>query len=253
MSGFKDLFSGHAVDYARYRPVYPRALYQWLSDHCSDHSRVWDCATGNGQAALALADHFNQVIATDASAQQIDSATPHPNVDYRVATAENSGLEDHSVGLVTVAQALHWFNLEVFYLEVKRVLKPGGLLAVWTYELTTVNADVDRVVWKLYEDILGEYWSPHRVLVEQGYQTLPFPFEELQTPDFMIEHQWSLQDLMGYLYTWSAAKKYEQTHGKNPLNLVTDELTEAWQASLSDNAESTLSVRWPIKIRAGRV
>ena len=181
---FKDHFSGHAADYSRYRPgAYPTALYQALAALAPDTARAWDCATGNGQAALGLAAHFEWVDATDASSKQIEVAQPHPRVRYATAPAEASGLVDASISLVTVAQALHWFDLPKFYTEVRRVAKPEAVIACWCYMHCAVTPAVDKATGRLYEDILGDsYWPPERKHVENAYRDLDFPFTRIELP-----------------------------------------------------------------------
>ncbi len=180
---FKDYFSGHAPDYAQYRPCYPAALFTWLAQQCTERDRVWDCATGNGQAAISLAEHFSHVIATDGSATQIRQAPSHARISYRIALAEASSLEADSCDLVTVAQALHWFQLESFYAEVRRALKPDGLLAIWCYGCPQMSTpELNARLQAYYGETLDDFWTPERRLVETGYATLNFPFEELTAP-----------------------------------------------------------------------
>ena len=179
----KDHFSGHAACYQQFRPNYPDALFTYLAALCPAHELAWDCATGNGQAAVALAPHFERVIATDASAQQIDQAGPHPNVEYLVAPADKAPINDGIVDLVTVAQALHWFDVKSFYAEVNRSLKSGGVLAVWCYQLHSINPEIDSIVTQLYSGIVGPYWPPERKIVEDGYKSLPYRSTNLPRPN----------------------------------------------------------------------
>ncbi len=244
---FQDHFSGHAADYARFRPHYPLALFEWLAQVAPARELAWDCATGNGQAAVALAAYFAEVHATDASAEQVAQAQPHPGVRYVVAPAEASGLADTTVDLVTVAQALHWFDLDRFYGEVRRVLKPAGVLAVWSYGLFECAPAVDAAVRRLYADIVGPYWPMERRLVEQGYQSLPFPFAELQVPAFAMEAQWTLAETAGYLNTWSAVQRYRNDRSEDPLQRVAADLASAW-----GDAERARTIRWPLHLRVGR-
>jgi len=159
---FKDHFSGHAAAYATCRPGYPRDLVAAVARLHREHRLALDTGTGNGQAAVGLAEHFDRVVATDPSAQQLAHATPHPRVEYRIAPSEASGLPDGSVDLVTAAQAFHWFDFDRFFAEVKRILAPGGAVAIWTYNLPRVDPAVDRQIDRLAHDVTGPYWPPER-------------------------------------------------------------------------------------------
>lgn len=244
---FRDLFSKQATDYARFRPTYPRALFQHLSDACADHALAWDCATGNGQAATALAAHFRKVIATDASEKQLAEARPFPGVEYRRAPAEESGLARHSTDLITVAQAFHWFDQPRFFREVARVSKPGGLLAVWCYATCVIDPAVDAVITELYRDVLGPYWDDGRRLVEEGYRNEKFPFEEIAAPRASMGMAWAVTDLIGYLGTWSALVKYRDATGDDPRHSFIPKLQRAWGDL---GAEKT--VTWPLHVRLFR-
>ncbi|OWY18210.1 class I SAM-dependent methyltransferase [Sphingobacteriales bacterium UPWRP_1] len=243
---FKDYFSTQSDIYAKYRPGYPDALYDFLLQLTPDRLTAWDCATGNGQVAVVLAQHFTTVFATDASPAQINHAAARPNIHYSVATAENSGLASLSTNLITVAQALHWFNFDAFYTEVRRVGKPGSVLAVWGYELCEVTPAVDAVFMYYYNHILAGFWAQERMYVENRYTNIPFPFNEVATPLFYIELQYNFFEFCGYLNSWSATQKYRQQHGQNPLELVAAQLLEAW-----GNAEQMRFVRFPVFMRAG--
>jgi len=244
---FKDHFSTHASGYARYRPRYPEALFAYLASLCSAHTLAWDCGTGNGQAAHGLAPHFAGIIATDASADQIANAVPHERITYQVAPAAQSPLASGTADLVTVAQALHWFDLDAFYAEAHRVLKPTGVLAVWTYAALQINLEVDAVVHRYYAEIVDRYWPPERRIVEQGYRTIPFPFDEEQPPDITLALEWSLDDLLGYLGTWSATQRFVKMQGTNPLDQIKDALSRAWGTPLEKK-----QTRWPLHLRVGR-
>jgi len=251
---FKDYFSGHAADYATYRPHYPAELFAWLAQQCPQQERAWDCATGNGQAAIALAQHFQQVIATDGSAAQLKQAPSHPQVSYHVALAENSPVKDSSVDLVTVAQAVHWFDLERFYAEVKRALKPGGLFAIWCYGRPLLPTTVlDEVLVYYYSNVLDDYWTPERRVVEAGYRDLPFLLEELDAPAFSMQVKWTLPQLIGYLYTWSATQRYIAAHQVNPLEALAEKFAEVWPDDVyGETGEPAIAISWPISLRAGR-
>src|SRR5690606_3577969 len=181
---FKDHFSTHAAIYREARPEYPPALFDFLRAQAPGAELAWDAGCGNGQASVALADHFAQVVATDPSAEQLAHAQPRPNIDYRVEPAERSSLAAASTDLVCVAQALHWFDLERFHAEVRRVSKPGGIVAFWTYADCRVSPAVDACKDRLYLDLTAPYWPAERALVENGYADLAFPFEPIATPDF---------------------------------------------------------------------
>ena len=244
---FHDHFSGHASDYSRFRPQYPPALYAWLAEIAPAQDRVWDCATGNGQAALALAEHFAEVWATDASATQIAAAPAHPSIRFRVHPAEASGLDQGAVSLVTVAQALHWFDFEPFFAEAQRVLRPGGVLAAWCYELFAITPAVDAPMFALYQQILSEDWPPERRHVETGYAQVPWPWAELATPAFAMEADWTVEQTLGYLRTWSACRRYIAREGRDPVGQVEGAIREAWGAA------KTRRVRWPLRLRASRL
>jgi SAM-dependent methyltransferase len=245
---FRDLFSAQAADYARFRPTYPRALFQHLSEACAGHDLVWDCGTGNGQAAVALAPFFRKVIATDPSSKQLAEVVPQEKVEYRKASGEESGLVAASTDLITVAQAFHWLNQPRFFAEVARVSKPGGLLAVWCYELCSINPAIDAVVMELYRDILGPYWDAGRRLVEEGYRNEKFPFPELTAPKATMGLSWDFADLVGYLGTWSALVKYREAKGEDPRILVMTALKNAW-----GDAGVERTVTWPLPVRLFRV
>ena len=249
MSGsFHDHFSGISNRYADFRPRYPATLFDYLSTLVPRESVVWDCAAGNGQASVDLAERFGRVVATDASREQIASAKPHPRIEYRVAPAEASGLPGEAIGLVTVAQALHWFDFERFYAEVRRVLKPGGVLAVWAYGITEVEGDaVHKLTNDFYANIVGPYWPPERMLVEEGYRTIPFPFTEIEPPIVRMEAKWALEQLLGYFSTWSATNRYIKAKGSNPVEPLREELSRVW-----GDPELPRLITWPVSIRIGR-
>ncbi len=243
---FKDYFSTHSIDYAKYRPRYPASLFEYLSSVASQHERAWDCATGNGQAALGLAPFFQQVIGTDASLSQLENAQRHERITYRVATAEKTDIESESVDLVTVAQALHWFDLDAFYEEVRRVLKQSGVVAVWAYNLLEIEPELDALINRFYGETVGPYWPPERRLIEEGYEALAFPFRELKPPVVLMEASWNLAELTGYLRTWSATKRLIEARGFDPVTDLTSELLPIWDAP-----EQAKKVRWPLNLRVG--
>jgi SAM-dependent methyltransferase len=243
-----DLFSRNAATYAAARPRYPAALYEAILAVTPGRSVVWDCATGNGQAAVDLARYFDRVIATDASAEQLRHALPAPNVEYRHASAEDSGLSPDAVDLTTVAQALHWLDHERFYGEVRRVSVPGGVFAAWTYGSCHAGDDVELLLRDFEDGLLGPYWDPRRRWVDEGYRTIPFPFAEFPMPAFELRVEWSLSQLGGYLRSWSAVARYRQAHGNDPVTPLLDRIVKHWGAP-----EATRVIVWPLRARVGRV
>lgn len=250
MSAFADHFSARAGGYAAFRPDYPTELVDWVASLAPSRALAWDCATGSGQAAVALAERFERVVATDASAAQIASARPHPRVAYRVARAEASGLEAASAGLVTVAQALHWLDVPAFWSEVRRVLAPRGAVAAWGYGNPRLDdARADRVLTRFLAETVGPDWPPERAILLDGYRSLPFPFEEVrEAPRFELTRAWTLDELLGYVSTWSATARHAERTGRDPLPELAEALRPLWPAG--DGSRST--VRWPITLRAGR-
>jgi SAM-dependent methyltransferase len=245
---FKDHFSGQAPTYSMFRPTYPATLFEWLAAAAPRPDRVWDAGTGNGQAARGLADHFRQVVGTDASAAQVAEAAPHRRVEYRVAPAEASGLPAAWADLVTVAQALHWFDFPRFFDEAKRVLAPDGLLAVWCYgDPRLDNPAIDRIVHGYNRGTVEQYWPRERDLVLAAYGTIPFPFREIRTPSLAMEATWTLPQLAGYLRSWSATARYAKALGRDPIDAVEADLRHAWGPP-----DVARVIRWPLTIRAGR-
>jgi SAM-dependent methyltransferase len=244
---FEDNFSTQSKQYAQYRPQYPDAMYEYFASIASTRSLVWDCGTGNGQAALGLAKHFEKVYATDASAEQIAHAYAHTNIEYHVANAEQVDIASGSVDLVTVAQAVHWFDFGKFYAEVKRVLRPNGVLAVWTYGLPEISAQVDRLLGEFYSHTLSGFWPERIRYIEEKYVTLPFPFEELKPPSFVMKTEWSLDQLMGFLDSWSATQNYRKQNKKHPLDEVLQDFLDAW-----GNQKVKREIRWRLYFRIGR-
>lgn len=242
---FKDHFSRDAKGYAEFRPNYPAELFAWLASVSPGRALAWDAGTGNGQAAVGLAAHFERVLATDPSEQQVAQAVPHQRVEYRLA-AETAGLDAESADLVTVAQALHWFDRAKFWTEAKRVLRPGGIVAVWCYELQRVSPDLDRIINRFYRDTVGAWWTPERRLVEEGYRTVEFPFSELTVPRFSMTTEWTVAHQVGYLGTWSAVGRYREETGADPIPEVEALLEPVW-------GDQVRRVEWPLSVRAGRV
>jgi len=245
---FKDNFSIQSSAYAAYRPLYPETLFRYLVGECREHKLAWDAGTGNGQAAQGLALHFDKVYATDASSKQILNALPHENISYVVANEQVPVLKRRSVNLITVAQALHWFDIEVFYAEAERVLKRYGVLACWSYKLFRINPDVDREIDFLYTNILGNYWDPEQRLVDTGYRTLSFPFREFRAPKIKLISRWDFEKMLGFLRSWSAVANYKKREGNDPIEEILERLKAVW----GEPAEKK-NVKWPVSIRVGRI
>ena len=246
-SAFKDHFSESAGAYALNRPTYPPELAKVLAEASPARDLALDCGCGNGQLSVLLADHFKRVVATDASAGQIENAKPHDGVEFRVAPAEVSGLPDGSVDLITAAQAAHWFDLDAFYAEARRIARPGALLALITYGVMNVDGKIGAAIDDFYWQHMGPYWPPERRHVEVGYRTLAFPFEEMSLPEVVIERQWSRQQFLGYVDTWSALRTAIKAGQQSILDDFTAELAAIWPD------DDIVTFRWPVTIRAGRV
>ena len=245
---FKDYFSGHADLYVQARPRYPAALFEWIATQAPARACVWDVGCGNGQASLALAQHFEHVIATDPSGEQLRNAAAHPRIEYKHEPAEHTSIADHGVDAVTVAQALHWFELDAFVAEVRRVAKSGALFAAWCYANCSVTPAVDAVIAHLYDDILGAYWSPERRLVDEGYGSLDIPFAPITAPAFEMRVDWNAQQLLAYLTSWSSAQRYLKVTGNDAVAAIATELMAAWHGR-----RHVRPVRWSLAVRAGRV
>ncbi len=243
---FKDHFSIQAREYARSRPQYPTGLFKWLSSLVENHEQAWDVATGNGQAAVALSPHFHQIIATDASQEQIKHAFHKPNIHYKIAAAEKSGIKENSIDLITVAQALHWFNFSQFYQEVHRVAKKNAIIAAWAYQLVNINEQLDLIIRHFYENTVGSYWPLERKYIDQSYRTIPFPFPVVEAPRFQMEKSWTLDQLVNYLLTWSAVQNYIRKNRQNPVDLIIDKLDRTW----GDGPQEKKAF-WPIILKVG--
>lgn len=244
---YADLFSRHAGQYAAARPRYPEALFDWLSAVAPRLELAWDCATGNGQAAISLATRFARVIATDASSSQLAHAEPHPRIVYRQAVAEASGLDPGSADVVTVAQALHWLDLPSFFEEVRRVLAPGGVLAAWSYGVPQISPAIDVEVDRLYRETLQHYWADRRWLVDEGYASIEMPFDALEAPTLQLQQSWTLAAFTAYLRTWSAVQRYLADRDRDPVDAVEYALRPLW-----GEPHEKRVVLWPLAVRAAR-
>ncbi len=241
----KDYFSGHSRLYATFRPTYPDALYQFIFNHLQSRSSAWDCATGNGQVAHVLAKHFKQVHATDISQQQLDNAHQAENILYSVQPAEKTNFPDQTFDLITVGQAMHWFDLTQFYTEVRRVIKPDGLLAVWGYSVCSVNPTIDEFFLDFYNNVVGPYWDSARKMVDEEYRNVPFPFDQVLTPKFSLKVEWTLEQFGGYLSTWSATQKYMKANNHDPVPEIIKYLLPIWGG--------VKTVTFPVFLKLGKL
>jgi SAM-dependent methyltransferase len=245
---FKDHFSEIAAHYAAFRPVYPEALAEYLATISPARNLAWDAGCGSGQLSLLLANKFEKIIATDASAEQLQQARPHPHVTYRLARAEDSGIEAGTVDLCTAAQAVHWFDIRGYYAEIQRVAKKGAIVALICYPLTEVEEPIGGILRRFYGGTLGPYWPPERRDIENGYSTLPFPFEELKAPDIAMEAEWNFTQFAGYIETWSAVRALKKSPYASDWPAFLEEAAKAW----GDLAKKR-PMRWPSFMRIGRV
>ncbi|HKY63980.1 MAG TPA: class I SAM-dependent methyltransferase [bacterium] len=244
----KDLFSTQAGVYARYRPTYPKALFEYLASLVTRRRAAWDCATGNGQAALALTPYFERIDASDLSAKQIEQAVAHPKIEYWVSPAEHTPFPDHRFDLITVAQAYHWLDFAAFAAEVRRVARPEGIVAIWCYGLANCeDLKVEALVREFYRDKVGSYWDKERKYVEDGYATVAFPYRELPARSFSMSLSWSREDLLGYLGTWSSVQHYIKDRGSDPVAEFAASLQAAWPG------EAAKRFDFPLSLRVGRV
>ena len=241
----KDLFSANSQLYQQARPSYPISVMQEIMKHVSEHHFAWDCGAGSGQFTQLLAPYFDYVVATDVSADQLQHAPYFKNVSYQVQPAEHTTFAARSFDLITVAQAIHWFDFDAFYKEVHRTLKPDGILAVVGYGLIQVQDPIiHTLIQDLYFKILNGYWDPERRYIDENYSSIPFPFEALAVPEFNMQYQWSAAQLLNYIQTWSAVKHYQQQNQRNPL--------QALEACL-ELQTGHLRVEFPVLLRLGRL
>lgn len=238
----KDNFSEQSNLYKAFRPTYPADLYDFMLDLVPEKNCAWDCGTGNGQVATELAKKFNQVYATDISRQQLEQAPRQPNIVYSVQQAGEPVFPDDYFNLITVAQAIHWFDFEPFYKEVNRTIKSGGIFAVIGYGLAETFPKADNIISRLFHEITGPYWDEERRYLDEKYQTIPFPFREIESPEFSSTFDWDFEHLFGYLKTWSAVKHYENHNGHSPLDLIYDELKTCWNDKIRN-------VKFPVYTR----
>jgi ubiquinone/menaquinone biosynthesis C-methylase UbiE len=244
----KDLFSEQASVYAKYRPTYPQALFDYIFRFVHEKGTAWDCGSGNGQAASVLADYFEKVEATDISAAQLKNAVQKKNIRYQLAPAENTPFADNSFDLITVATAYHWLNWKAFYAEATRVGKRDAVVAAWAYNVVQCDDEViNKAIHHFYYDVIYSYWDKERRHVEQSYQTVDFNFAPLPSKDFFIERQWNKEELLGYISSWSSVQNYQQQTGASPIPLFENILREVWPGG------EIKTFRFPLFLKIGRV
>ncbi|GAA4035834.1 class I SAM-dependent methyltransferase [Hymenobacter glaciei] len=243
-----DRFSTQAADYARYRIAYPAELYNWLLPQVESRERAWDCATGNGQVAAVLADLFVRVDATDLSENQLAQAPKRPNISYQKATAEHTPFPNQRFDLITVAQAVHWFDIEAYHAEVRRVARHGAVLAEWGYQLCRLETpELTQLLDEFHDVTSAPYWDTNRRHIENEYANLPFPFADVQHARFAVVKHWTAEDMLNYLRTWSATANYARQHdGADMVALVAEQLTQLW-------GPEARPATFPVFARAGRV
>lgn len=246
MSDIARLFGARAEAYASFRPAYPSALFDWLAAHSPGRQVALDIACGNGQASHPLLRHFDRVLASDASVEQLARSQPAAGLHLLVAEARRQPLADARVDLIVVAQALHWFADAAFFAEVARLLRPGGLFCAWCYSLMTIDERLDPLIERFYRTTLAGCWPAGRSSVDAGYADIQAPFRRVPVPTFALSVQWRLPQLLGYLRTWSAVQRWQQRHGRDPVAELTPALRDAWG---DDGA--LRSIDWPLHFLAG--
>ncbi|GLU55583.1 class I SAM-dependent methyltransferase [Dyadobacter frigoris] len=244
----KDNFSSHSRQYSVFRPTYPDEAIEFILNLVNNKTNVWDCGTGNGQLAGKLSPFFQHVYATDISENQIMNAVRKDNITYEVVSAENVTFNENFFDLITVAQAIHWFDFDNFYEKVRHTLKPDGIIAVIGYNLMTIDGECDKIIHRLYSDILGDtYWDKERKYLDEQYKTIPFPFQEIQAPSFSQKVKWNLDELIGYLNTWSAVQHFIKKNGTNPVDEVRKDFEKMW------GKEKQKEVTFPTLLRIGKL
>jgi SAM-dependent methyltransferase len=243
----KDNFSQQSDRYAKFRPRYPELLYDYLNSLVPRKENAWDCGSGNGQVAICLAKTFTQVFATDISQAQIDNALQAENIHYSVQPAEKTSFENNIFDLIVAAQAVHWFDFEKFYAEVKRTARKNALIVLLGYGRLQTSTEIDTLLDDFYFNQIGKYWDSERRYIDENYQTIPFPFEEIQAPKFTNTLQWDLEHLLGYLNTWSAVKHFTKHHNYNPVELLRKPLEQFW------TQKQILEVSFPLLLRIGKI
>ncbi len=247
MKQSKDKFSAQAAIYKKYRPVYPKGLYDVILNTTKGRGVCWDCATGNGQVANVLSDHFDAVFATDLSENQIKQAPQKSNITYSVSRAESTTFSDKQFDLITVAQAMHWFDFDAFGKEANRVLRDDGCICIWGYGPLKVEGEAGKLVDKFYKDIIGSYWDPERKHIDEGYKNVDLHFKSVELNNKMaIEENWTIEQLQGYFDSWSSVQNYIEKNSSNPVPEIMEEIKSVWGSS------EKLKVTLPIFLKIGK-
>lgn len=241
----KDNFSTQSDKYVQYRPTYPKELFDYLNTLVTNKESAWDCGTGNGQVAIELSKTFEKVYATDISQSQVENALQAENIFYSVQPAEKTAFDDNQFDLIVTAQAIHWFDFDKFYSEAKRTAKENALICVVGYGRMEISEQIDQIITDFYENVIGTYWDKERKYIDENYNTIPFPFHEIQTPNFVNTLQWPLEHLIGYLNTWSAVKHFIKQNEYNPIDKLQAEIGKYW------SKEETKEVKFPLLLRIG--
>ena len=243
----EDCFSKQAEAYSQFRPEYPKEFFDFLLAQVADNEICWDCATGNGQAAKNLSQYFKKIIATDLSAEQVQHAVPDTKISYHIVSAEQAHFEPHSLDLITVAQALHWFNLDIFYSNVKRFLKPNGIIATWGYDFFTISPELDEILDPYGREFLKNYWSEKNWILIGGYKNISFPFSKIESPNFYINVSWDYYQMKGYLESWSATQKFKDKNQSDPFESIRVQVENLWGAK-----EQKKIISWKLYSLLGR-
>jgi ubiquinone/menaquinone biosynthesis C-methylase UbiE len=241
----KDIFSKQSHLYAQFRPTYPKELFDFLLSLVQERTAAWDCGTGSGQVANQLATYFTEVFATDISENQINNAIKKENIHYKIESAEHTSFEDTIFDLITVAQAIHWFDFDKFYKEVDRTLKSKGIIAIIGYTLPRIDKQIDTIIDNFYDNVIGAYWDAERRYVDELYQTIPFPYNEIKAPTLSTTYEWNFEQLIGFINTWSAVQHYIDRNIENPVGKITNELKSCWGKGVTKTAT------FPILLRVG--
>jgi ubiquinone/menaquinone biosynthesis C-methylase UbiE len=242
----KDNFSSNSNNYAKFRPNYPKELFEWINSIVREKNCAWDCGTGTGQIAIELARNFKEIKATDISESQLREAPKHSRIEYSQQPAEKTNFPNEQFDLIIIGQAIHWFDFDEFYKETNRTLKPNGIIIATGYNRPLITPEIDKVITRLYTDILGEFWDKERKYIDENYKTIPFPYHEMEAPALVNMYGWTIDHLKGYLQTWSAVKHFTKAKAYDPVESISEELKRAWGEQIMRE------IKFPVLLRAGK-